>query len=378
MSQPPASPMPQYGGPMSTPPSSPMPPPPPPKKKRTGLIIGIIAGALFLIVAVIVVIALIIFFAVRNGGGGDTTGGGGGGDKAATPEEQATTLVTDYMDALVAGDSAAAFELAADPSGSDEVLPAAAYDAALAAAPIADVVVEAPAMEPEGIDGTVPVSFTVGGEATTYDFTVSDYDSDEVFELDSPMWSTYTPDSLAGLGATINGEELPTDVSLAMLPGSYEISFGVEGFAPSVTDPMVYTDYDTDVEWPEATLTDDGLATFRAAVQKSVDACIAQDTLKAGCGIGERPATTDDGYTLTDGTVKRSLPEDSQRTIDKMTATPSYDEPTFVEGEYIGSIDTTMDCEKDGKKGTCEMWMGGGLGTPSVDMADPEHPVTWS
>ena len=286
MSQPPASPMPQYGGPMSTPPSSPMPPPPPPKKKRTGLIIGIIAGALFLIVAVIVVIALIIFFAVRNGGGGDTTGGGGGGDKAATPEEQATTLVTDYMDALVAGDSAAAFELAADPSGSDEVLPAAAYDAALAAAPIADVVVEAPAMEPEGIDGTVPVSFTVGGEATTYDFTVSDYDSDEVFELDSPMWSTYTPDSLAGLGATINGEELPTDVSLAMLPGSYEISFGVEGFAPSVTDPMVYTDYDTDVEWPEATLTDDGLATFRAAVQKSVDACIAQDTLKAGCGIG--------------------------------------------------------------------------------------------
>ena len=186
MSQPPASPMPQYGGPMSTPPSSPMPPPPPPKKKRTGLIIGIIAGALFLIVAVIVVIALIIFFAVRNGGGGDTTDGGGGGDKAATPEEQATTLVTDYMDALVAGDSAAAFELAADPSGSDEVLPAAAYDAALAAAPIADVVVGAPAMEPEGIDGTVPVSFTVGGEATTYDFTVSDYDSDESLRAGFP------------------------------------------------------------------------------------------------------------------------------------------------------------------------------------------------
>lgn len=376
MSQPPASPMPQYGGPMSTPPSSPMPPPPP-KKKRTGLIIGIIAGALFLIIAVIVVIALIIFFAVRSGGG-DTTGGGGGGDTSATPEEQATTLVTDYMDALVAGDSATAFELAADSSGSDEMLPAAAYDAALAAAPIADVSVEAPVMEPEGIDGTVPVSFTVGGEATTYDFSVSDYDSDEVFELDSPMWSTYSPDSLAGLGTTINGEELPTDVSIAMLPGAYEIALGVEGFAPSVTDPMVYTDYESDVEWPEATLTEDGLTTFRAAVQKSVDACIAQDTLKAGCGIGELPATTDDGYTLTEGTVKRTLPEDAQRTIDKMTATPGYDEPTFVEGEYIGTIDTTMDCEKDGQKGTCEMWMGGGLGTPSVDMADPKLPVTWS
>ncbi|GAA1317917.1 hypothetical protein [Brachybacterium tyrofermentans] len=379
MSQPPSS-MPQYGGPMSTPPSSPMPPPPP-KKKRTGLIIGIVAGALFLIIAVLVVIALIIFFAVR-GGGGDTTGGGGdgggGGDKSATPEEQATTLVTDYMDALVAGDSTTAFELVADPSPSDEMLPAAAYDAALAAAPIADVAVEAPVMDPDGMDGTVPVSFTVGGEATTYEFSVSDYDSDEVLELSSPMWASYSPDSLAGLGATINGEELPTDVSIAMLPGSYEIALGVEGFAPSTDEPLVYTDYDSDIEWPEATLTEDGLTTFRAAVQKSVDACIAQDTLKAGCGIGELPATTDDGYTLTDGTVKRTLPEDAQRTIDKMTATPSYDEPTFVEGEYIGTIDTKMECEKDGQKGTCEMWLGGGLGTPSVDMADPKHPVTWS
>lgn len=378
MSQPPASPMPQYGGPMSTPPSSPMPPPPP-KKKRTGLIIGIIAGALFLIIAVIVVIALIIFFAVRGGSGGDTTGGGGG-DKSATPEEQATTLVTDYMDALVAGDSASAFELAAESASDVEMLPAEAYDAALAAAPVADVAVGTPVIEADAPDGTVPTTFTVGGEEVSYDFTVSDYDADDSFELDAPNWSVYGADALAGLSATINGSELPTDSSttIAMLPGSYEIAFGVDGFAPSVTDPLVYSDFESGFEWPEATLTDDGLTTFRAAVQKSVDACIAQDTLKAGCGIGELPATTDDGYTLTEGTVKRSLPEDSQRAIDKMTATPSYDEPTFVEGEYIGTIDTTMGCEKDGQKGTCEMWLGGGLGTPSVDMADPKLPVTWS
>lgn len=376
MSQPPASPMPQYGGPVS--PQSPSPTPP--KKNRTGLIIGIVAGAALLFIAVLVVIGLIIFFAMRGGAASTDGGENGGGDTAAGPEEQATTLVTDYMDALVAGDSAAAFDLTAESSSDIEMLPAEAYDAALAAAPVADVSVGAPVMDPAGIDGTVPTTFTVDGEEVSYDFTVSDYDSDESFELDAPRWSVYGPDALTGLGATINGSELPTDsgTRIAMLPGSYEIALGVDGFAPSETDPLVYSDFESDLEWPEATLTDDGLASFRAAVQKAVDTCIDQDTLEAGCGIGELPAETSDGYTLTDGTVKRSLPEDAQRTIDKMSATPSYDEPTYVEGEYIGTIDTTMDCTKGDQKGTCEMFMGGGLGTPSVDMADPDLPVTWS
>ena len=66
------------------------------------------------------------------------------------------------------------------------------------------------------------------------------------------------------------------------------------------------------------------------------------------------------------------------RTIEKMEATPRYDEPTFVEGEHIGTVSTEMDCTKDGQQGICEMILGGGMSTPSVDMADPELPVTWS
>ena len=54
------------------------------------------------------------------------------------------------------------------------------------------------------------------------------------------------------------------------------------------------------------------------------------------------------------------------------------DEPTYVEGTSVGSVTTTIECTKDGQKGRCEMWLGGGMGIPNVDMADPELPVTWS
>lgn len=348
----------------------------PPPRKKTGLIIGIVAAALFLIVALLVVVGLIAFFVLRGGSGGD--GPIGGGDKPASPQEQATSLVTEYMDALVAGDSATALELSPIDMEGYAVLPAEAYDAALAAAPIADVVIDAPVIEESGYTGTVAVTATVGGEPASFEFDVSDYDSDDVMEMQAPFWSARAPSSLNGLGATINGAELPAEESLMVLPGAYEIALGVENFAPTSTDPLLFIDEESRPEWPEATLTDEGLKVFRGAVQAAVDECLAQKTLKAGCGIGEIPETTSDGWKVADGTVKRVLPEESQRTIDKMTATPSYDEPTYVEGQHIGSLDTTMECSKDGQKGTCEMWMGGGLGTPKVDMADPELPVTWS
>ena len=90
------------------------------------------------------------------------------------------------------------------------------------------------------------------------------------------------------------------------------------------------------------------------------------------------PTTSDDGWTMVENTVERSISEDTQRTIDTMEATPSSDEPTYVEGTSVGSVTTTIECTKDGQKGRCEMWLGGGMGIPNVDMADPELPVTWS
>ncbi|WP_299303875.1 hypothetical protein [uncultured Brachybacterium sp.] len=87
--------------------------------------------------------------------------------------------------------------------------------------------------------------------------------------------------------------------------------------------------------------------------------------------MGAVPETSSDGWTMVEGMVKRSISEDTQRTLDTMEAAPSYDEPTDVQGSSVGSVETTIDCTKDGQNGVCEMWLGGGMSIPHVDMADP-------
>lgn len=344
--------------------------PTPPRKMRTGTIIALVAGGFVVLVAVLAVIALVIFFAVRA----SSTASG------PSAEEQASALVTDYMSALQSGDAATALDLMPmQPSADATELSEDAYTAALEAAPVADVVVHEPVLEGDDpASGVVAVDYTVGGETASEEFSVDDYDRDGTWELDPSISSTAVPVTLNGLGVTVNGAEVEDEARIRLLPGAYEVTFSRSYFVPSSEDPLLITTSTTEVSWPEPTLNDDGVTAFRGAVQGAVEECLAQKTLEAGCGIGTLPSTSNDGWTMTDGTVERTMPEDTRRGLETMEARPSYDEPTYVEGEGIGTIDTTMECTKDGQKGTCEMWFGGGMSTPYVDMADPELPVTWS
>ncbi|WP_157975719.1 hypothetical protein [Brachybacterium sp. YJGR34] len=346
-------------------------------KKRTGLIVGLIAGGGCLLVLLLVVV-LVIVLAVRGGAGG---GGEETGSEVAqlTPEEQATQLVTDYMAALEAGDSAVAMELM--PAGEDsdaEYLPAEVYDAGLTAAPVTDVVIGDPLIDESGISGTVDVDYAVGGESTSAEFRVADYDSDDVLALTSFSWYTELPEMYAGLGTTLNGTEVADGTVFHLLPGAYELGYSNENFLPASTDPVLAVNPQEYPEWPDAALSEDGLTTFRGAVQTAVDECVAQKTLEAGCGMDAVPESSSDGWTMVEDTVSRTLPEESQRNIDTMEGTPEYDEPTYVRGESVGTVDTTIECTKDGQTGTCELFFGGAISVPSVDMADPELPVTWS
>ncbi|GAA4526535.1 hypothetical protein GCM10023160_21310 [Brachybacterium paraconglomeratum] len=321
---------------------------------------------------------LVIVLVVRGVGG---AGGGGAEPSAAdlTPEEQSTALVTDYFAALSAGDAVTSLELLPPMDEADGVLlPVEAYSTALERAPVSDVVVGTPELDGGLISGTVPVTFTVGGVSVSDEYSVHDYDDDGVIELTSTSSNPVGAYGLSGLGMTLNGVEVTDGQSLYLLPGGYEVAYSLELFAPSSTDPVIIGEHFVSPEWPEPQLTEEGLTAFRGAVQTAVDGCLAQTTLEAGCGTDTLPASTDDGWTLTEGTVRRTLPEDTQRTIDTMETTSSYDEPTYVEGEVVGSLDTEMDCTKDGQAGVCEMWLGGGMSVPHVDMADPELPVTWS
>ncbi|MGY5764728.1 hypothetical protein ACXET9_05950 [Brachybacterium sp. DNPG3] len=363
-------------GPGSPAPGSWTPAPAEAPRSRKGLYIGLGIGCGGLLLIGIVIIALVLFLTLR-GSSGTATGGGGGEETtpAATPEEQATALVTEYMAALEAGDSATALELL----GPDDatVLSTTAYDAALAAAPVADVVIDAPVMSTAS--GTVTAEYTVGGTPAMQEFLVSDYDADDVYELE-PMY-TYekVPASLSGLGLSLAGEAVEDGDSLYLLPGSYELGVGNEYFTLDPAEPLVVLSANDVGDWPEAALTDSGLEAFRGAVQSAVDECIAMTTLTSGCGLDPiSPAEDSNGIIAEEGTVARVLSDDAQRTIDTMVPTPSYDEPTYVQGQSIGSVDTTMNCTQDGVAGTCSLWWGNTISAPSVDMADPELPVTWS
>ena len=350
-----------------------------PPKSRKGLLIGGIVGGVGCLLVLLIAVALIVFFVVR-GGSGSGGGAGGGGDSTAdlSPEEQMTALVTDYMDAISNGDSAAAFEVAPLMDDTATQLPAEAYDAALEAAPVEDVEISEPVMDYE-TSGTISVSFTVDGESVAHEFMLYAEGTEGSGVLSNGLGAyTAVPSSLGGLGLTLNGAAVEDEDTLVLLPGAYSAAIDVEHFELNSEDPVTVTDEAPGLRDLEPALTEDGLTAFRGAVQKSVDACLEQKTLEAGCGIGTLPSTTSDGWTLTEDTVRRSLPEESQRNIDKMEATPSYDEPTYVSGSAVGTVDTEMDCTKDGQEGTCEMWFGGGMSTPNVDMADPELPVTWS
>jgi len=347
-------------------------PPGEPPQRRTGLIIALVVGGLTVVLAVLVVIALVVVLAVRSQGAKEAA------PTQQTPEQQATALVTEYMTALEAGDAAAVLALLPQDQIEDQVLSAEAYAAALAAEPISEVTVGTPVVSSSTAhDADVPVTFTVAGQSVSAEYTVQDWDSDGTFEMAAPYSSTYVPEGLPQLGLTVNGEEVTEGSNLYLLPGAYELAIDQEGFTLDPEEPVIVTD-ELQGDLPSPVLTEEGQKTFRTAVQSAVDGCLAQDTLKAGCGIGEIPGSTSDGWTVTEGTVKRSISEDTQRTIDTMEGTPGTDEPTYVSGEAVGTVDTTMECTKDGQKGTCEMFLGGSMSVPSVDLADPEHPVTWS
>ncbi|SLN04991.1 hypothetical protein FM106_29390 [Brachybacterium faecium] len=257
-------------------------------------------------------------------------------------------------------------------------LPVEAYSQALELAPVAEVEVGTPVLDESGlISGEVPVTFTVGEQTVSDAYSVHDYDDDGVLELTGSGADETVPDNVTGLDTTLNGVEVTAGQRVLLLPGGYELAYGSEHFAPTSTDPLLVGEQYGHVDWPDPELTEDGQTAFRGAVQEAVDACLTETTLAAGCGMTPVPETSNDGWTMVEDTVQRSISEDTQRTIDTMEGTPSYDEPTYVEGSSIGTVETTIECTKDDQKGTCELWLGGGMGRPHVDMSDPELPVTW-
>lgn len=301
----------------------------------------------------------------------------GEGSREGTRDAAASEVVTEYMDALAAGDVSSAIDLVKT-SGVETVLSEKAYEQALESAPVDDVEVKEPSLDDE-MSGSVSVTFTVGGESAHESISVHDYDRDGEWEMIPPTTGLEPPTPLSGLGVKVNGDEIDDDDVLLLLPGTYEVAISSPHYALSGAASMDVTSSTEAPSWPKPSLSSSGTTAFREAVRTEVDACLAQKTLKAGCDLGTIPTTEkQQGWKMVDGTVERSLADDTEKKLKTLTPTVDSREPTSLEGPVIGTVDTTMSCTKDGQTGECELFIGGSIGAPYVDMSGKEPTVEWS
>ena len=363
---------PQYGAPQygAQPTAGYAAPKGPKRKLGTGALIGIIGGAILVVVLLVVGVV----FGISRIGGMAGGGGGGGGEEPKAQASSPSDAVTDYLTAIADGDAKTALGYLSSPPNDSTLLTDEALAASAELAPITEI--DVPETKGESGSADVTATYLLNGEPITTTFSTSDYDDDGKWEISGGTGSIYT-EPFDGLGLTINGVEVDAE-SVEVFPGTYELATSLKNFTLSGPTTVTITEpYESaDTSQIKPALTEEALQQFRGLVRAAVDACIASTTLAAGCGI-DLPATISDGTQLADGTITRSLSADSNATLDSLEATPSYDNPTLVEGEYIGSPSVEADCTKDGATGRCSIYFAPALGTPSVDMASDNPVVNW-
>lgn len=342
-------------------PGTPGTPGTPPKKRGlgAGALIAIIGGGVALIIVIIVVIALVAnSIAATN---------------AANARKPSDT-VTSYLTALSAGDAETALGLLGSAPDDDTLLTDEVLTASNELAPITDIQV----LQQVGDNGSadVSVSYLLGGDPVQAEYSVLDYDDDGQWKISGGTGYISTA-KFDGIGLTVNGVGVQGD-EVEVFPGAYELATDLPNFTlEGTTTVVVSSPFESgDTGDIEPVLTDAALEQFRSIVSAAATECLASTTLAAGCGL-ELPATLDDGTTLVDGSIKRTLSADGQTTLSSLEPTLSYDNPTLAQGDYIGSVDVTAQCSQGGASGTCNLIFAPSLGSPSVDMASENPTVLW-
>jgi hypothetical protein len=335
---------------------------PPKKGLGTGAIIGIVVGG----VVVLAIIIGAIFFVTRLGSSPADVAVEDGGK--TTPAE----AVQSYLEALADSDAETALALVDEvPSDSpfltDEVLAASNE-----LAPLTDIEVT----EPTEADysTSVTATYSLGDVPVTTEFSVNEYEADDVWKLTAVTADLDFGDRFEGLDMTVNGEPLDSS-SIEVFPGTYELATTTPNF--EVTGQTVLTvrepfDYPT-LSDTKAGLSEEGVLVFRKAVTDAVAACVASTTFAAGCGI-DVPQVLSDGSRLAEGTLVRSLRAETQTKLDNLQPQQGFGDPLIVTGEYVGGISVTAGLEGGGNG---DLLFGPSLGAPVVDFTSGTPVVTW-
>jgi len=338
---------------------------PPKKGLGRGAIIGIVVAA---VVVLAVIIGAILLITRLVGSPAADGGGEEGGTTATTP----AAVVEGYLEALADSDAKTALSFVDEVPSDSPFLTDDVLAASNELAPLTDIVVT----EPTDADfsTSVTATYSLGDVPVTTEFSVNEYDADDVWKLTAVTADLDFGDRFAGLDMTLNGEPLESS-SAEVFPGTYELATTTPNFevtgttAITVREPFDYPSLsDT-----SAALTADGVLVFRQAVKDSVAACVAATTFVAGCGI-DVPQVLSDGSLLAEGTLVRSLRAETQAKLDNLQPQPGYGDPLVVTGEYIGGISVTASLEGGGSG---DLLFGPSLGSPVVDFTSGTPVVTW-
>lgn len=335
---------------------------PPPAKRGLsgGALAAIIGGGILAFVLVGLVIGFAIFSSLGNA--------------ATARDEGAGGVVEGYLAAVADGDAQRALSYIGEAPAPGPLLTDEALAVSNELAPITGITVGD--IDLDEMNGRVPVTYTRGEEAVSVVYDVFDYDRDGEWEITGGT-GAFEVSRFNGLGLTINDQPIDSD-TIDVFPGTYVFATDLENFeitgstTVTVTEPFEYPSL-SDLE---PALSETGLTLFRQVVRSAVDQCVASTALAAGCGI-DLPATLDDGTQLVDGTVTRTLPVETQTTLDSLEACVGFDTPTLVQGDFIGGVDISADCTQNGASGRCDLVFGPLLEVPYVDMASEDPTVRW-
>lgn len=334
----------------------------PPQKKKglgVGAIIGIIVGAVVLLGVIVV---LLIVFLIPRG-----------------PEFNAAETTENYLTALADGDAEAALAMSEGGPSDTTLLTDEVLAQAQEIAPITDIDVE----DGEDDNGTgiatISASYMVGDQQVNQDFFLNlDEEANEWKISEAIVNDIFLSEGLLDIGVTVNGVAVESD-SVPAFPGGYLVetpntTYALVGETTLVLAQPFESGSASDIE---IELSEDGLAGWRQLVTDAVNACLAEKTLEAGCGLSI-PALFGDGTAFTDGTLTRTLSAEGQAELAALEPYYPLFDPLQVSAGYIGLVDVTGDCTKNGQSGTCEITFGQpSLSSPLVDYATDPPTLRW-
>ena len=243
---------------------------PPKRSNKTILLIGAA------VVAVIIVIAVIVAM-LPKAGVTDPSGGGG----IPAPAKTGTEAVQGYLDALAAGNAAAALSYAEQAPADTSLL----TDEILAASNAVTPITEIQVVEPANEYSPVTASYLLGDQTVSTEFYASNTSGS--WKLESITRDIGIAD-MNGIALTINGVPVQ-DTRVTLFPGSYSLVptnslYVVDGGAFVLTSPQDTTSYTMQLD-----ISSTGQQKLRTAAQAHLKSCLKKTSLSPkGCGFSIR------------------------------------------------------------------------------------------